>query len=476
LDEFLGKKLIFGVGGDYGSLLTPSYTCLSEKEAIELQDDLLHLWTLYKTLNRLYLDSLSGRAPDWIRQYTEQGLPQLKIDAHRITAAAGLEPRLCRVDYVSLGRDRKIAEIQWKSGGLGLFFGIQDVYSRVIPPETGTRVLGHLATHFSKVVADSAKRAEPTAANAVVYVWFKSEHYLQGLLKAQGVRYFPVQRDELFFRVLERDDGYFISDGGRLFRLDFLYGRESGHVFRQGVVRLALAAIAGKIWVESPLNFMYRQKWGLVLPFLREFKGLFDERLRRILIPGALLSGQPLDLSPLTAYLDHPERDRLLKIRKVAQIADLPASFRQALVLKCGAGRGGLHSHGKGVFRIGGSRASARKVLDLIEQRITELGEPWIVQQYADQTYAIPVSLPRSPARTTVIQAHARFMVYGGTVGESAPVVMGGLGNYGAHWKVSGRSPGVGKGGAILGTAFNDLRSAVQGSSPPRPQTAADLS
>jgi hypothetical protein len=50
-------------------------------------------------------------------------------------------------------------------------------------------------------------------------------------------------------------------------------------------------------------------------------------------------------------------------------------------------------------------------------------------------------------------------MVFGARFnGQDQPTIMGGLGNYGAHWKVSGRSPGIDDRGNLLGTGFNDMR------------------
>jgi hypothetical protein len=257
---------------------------------------------------------------------------------------------------------------------------------------------------------------------------------------------------------LERNGRYFVSEGARLRRVDFLYGREFGEVFRSGVKRLAGAVLDGKVWVETPLNYAYRQKWGLALPFMDEFRSLFDDRLRQIVIPTALLTVADADLSPIVPHMDNPDRDRLLGVTRPLDLAELPTALRRSLVVKCGAGRGDYYSHGRGVFRIGGSRASARKVLEFVTDRTVLHEEPWLVQPYAAETYRLQLSFPEAVEDLRTVDAHARFMVFGAKFGRGDPVTMGGLGNYGAHWKVSGKTPAVAPDGAITGTAFNDLR------------------
>jgi hypothetical protein len=38
-----------------------------------------------------------------------------------------------------------------------------------------------------------------------------------------------------------------------------------------------------------------------------------------------------------------------------------------------------------------------------------------------------------------MIEAHARFMIFGGKIDGKAPMILGGNGNYGRYWKVCGR-------------------------------------
>jgi len=454
--RFEANNLVYGIGTRYASLVTPTSTVLTSQEAREISIDLAQAWALYRTWNELYLSALRGEGPDWIRELTEHGLPPGKIAAHRMIAEARLEPRMCRLDYTALSTRRKIAEVQWKSGGLGLFFGLQDVYERLVgdladsvPP------LGTLPEQFARVAAVGD---DSVAVNAVATDWFKSEHYLAQLLRDYDIQYVPLRRDDCDRRILDWNDRYYVSEGPRLRRIDFLYGREFGEIFRSGSQRLARAVLDGRVWVETPLNFAYRQKWGLALPFMNEFSGLFDDRLREVLIPTALLKATDTDLSPIVSYVENRDRERLIRVKQPEDLDDLPTALRKSLVIKCGAGRGDFHSHGKGVFRIGGSKGSARKVLEFVTGRMVFHGEPWIVQTYVSETHRLLVSLPDAVEDLRTVDAHARFMVFGAKTDNGPPTVMGGLGNYGPHWKVSGKTPATTPDGTVTGTAFNDLR------------------
>ncbi|VVB68420.1 Uncharacterised protein [Candidatus Norongarragalina meridionalis] len=457
---FVENNLIYGMGTEYNSLLTPSSTLLEVAEVNEISNDLKELWKLYSTWNTLYLKSVAGEAPPWIREYSEYGMAPEEIEASRLCSAGGLEPRLCRVDYVCLGSKRSIAEIQWKTGGPGLFFGISDAYSKAIPSDAKNEYLGMPTESFYNVIVQAGNNNQTVAVNLVRDVWLNGEAYLERAYRDRGLTYIPIERRESHRRIIERNNVYFaIDDKNKSHEIDFINGQGFTQFLpKKRLIGLAQATLEGKIWIETPLNYIYRQKWGLSLPFVKEYRALFSDRLRDIIIPTALLSDSHLDLSLISANLEHPLRDELLDVQSIARLADLPTSLRKALVLKCGAGTGEFYSDGKGVFRLSGSRSSALRILEFIEGRIKIRGEPWIIQPFIDSTHSIPVSLPWALNNTKPIEAHARIMIFGGRLGTKDPEIIGGLGNYGRHWKVSGRSPGVDEQGNICGTAFNDIR------------------
>ncbi|MEK7597065.1 MAG: hypothetical protein AAB441_00280 [Patescibacteria group bacterium] len=457
--KFIKEKLIYGNGNNYNSLITPSSTCLNSQEVQETSEDLYVLWKLYNTFTNIYLESLKGKAPNWIKKFTEYGMSKEEVLAHRMVCLAGLEPVSCRVDYVSLGNERKIAEVQWKSGGPGLFFGIQDVYSHEIPFDSHTKELGNMVEQFYQLILHSTGKKQPVAVNAVRDVWFNGEQYLQNAYSKRSLFYIPLDREKVAERITEKNGIFFVTDshGSRL-QIDFFNGQGFTKFFKKEKLDiLAKASINGKLWIETPLNYIYRQKWQLALPFSEKYKNLFSKKVRDIIIPTVLVSGKNINLKPLIIYMPNVA-DRFLSIKTIDQIIELPISLREKLILKCGAGTGQYYSDSKGVFRLGGSRSFVKKIIDFVMKRVVKLREPWIIQVYVDSKYEIPLSLPDHLNEQSIVNAHARFMVYGGRFGKRKPVIIGGLGNFGKHWKVTGKAPKKDEFGNLLGTTFNDMR------------------
>jgi hypothetical protein len=449
------RDLIFGIGSECSSLITPSSVLLDRCEFQDLESDLEPIWEFYRVWTDLYLKSLAGAEPDWIREFCEHGLSKRKVRVQKIIAEAGLEPKFARLDYVSLGANRKIVEVQWKSGGIGLFSGIIRALRDVYPCREDAVPCGDLIENFIQLIKTSSDGLAPVAVNILVYRWLKSEHFLKQSAEAAGVSYFPITTDLASKYVFERGADFVISEGRALHPVSFFYGRYFGALFKEGLFRLAGGSTRGAPWVETPLNYIYQQKWGLALPFMPEFRGLFPSRLREVLAPTILLNRMPLDLSVMFEPLGI-STEYARSMTELQSLADLPGSLRSKLVLKCGAGTGELHSHGKGVLRISGSRANALKTLDLVAGRMFKEKEPWILQPYLSEKISVQMAMPCGNDLQTV-NAHARYMIFAVRL-NNPPKIAGGLANFGAHWKVSGKAPVVGGAGTLGGTAFTDIR------------------
>ncbi|MFQ3681831.1 hypothetical protein [Roseiflexus sp.] len=452
--------LIYGAGESYTSLITPSSCLLDHPTTAAIAEDLVSLQRFYRIWNDLYRASLAGDEPRWIAGLCEYGLRPEEIQAQRLTLAAGLEPRLCRVDYIAFSPRRVIAEVQWKSGGLGLFFGIHNVCAAVAPvvgacPGDPVQALRSLVREFGA--------GEPVAVSPVRAVWLRGERRLQQTLERQGVRYIVFDRRDSARRIFERNSAFVVSEGGKLLPIDFLYGHESLPMLAsQTVVRLARAAADHRIWVETPLNYVYRQKWGMALPFMPDYAHLFDDQLRALFGAVVLLRGGEVDLSPLAGDVPATVGQQLCSVRTIDDIARLSTAARRFLVLKCGAGSGAYYSHGRGVLRVNGSHRAAQKTLDFVKERLAQ-GEPWIVQRYVHTVYSIDICPPWATHDVQPVDAHARFMVYATFDTNGSPRVIGGLGNFSSHWKVSGRLAGYDERGRLTGAAFNDMRFSVNG-------------
>ncbi|GIV82875.1 MAG: hypothetical protein KatS3mg051_2229 [Anaerolineae bacterium] len=449
------NRLIYGSGDTYASLITPSSCVIDSTTTTALTGDLMLLWQFYHIWNNLYRASLAGEAPRWIARLCEYGLRPEEIQAQRITLAAGLTPRFCRVDYVAIGPQRVIAEVQWKSGGLGLFSGIHDVHTAIVPATAGRP--GNLAGSFREMIRQCSGD-DPVAVNPVRSVWYRGEHYLRRTCDRQGMRYIVFDRREGAQRIIERSSRFMVAEKGELLRIDFLYAQELLPVIAPTmIVRLAQAAANDRLWIETPLNYVYRQKWGMALPFMPDYAHLFDDRLRALFGAVALIRGEKVDLRALADDVPHAIGQQLRAVRTIDNLAGLSTAARRLLVLKCGSGSGAYYSQGRGVLRLNGSRSAAQKTLAFVKERLAQ-GEPWIVQRYVDATYPVDVCLPWETHTLRPIDAHARFMVYATFDEHGTPMIIGGLGNFSREWKVSGKSARLDEQGRITGAAFNEMR------------------
>ncbi|MEF3275082.1 MAG: hypothetical protein K6356_11915 [Chloroflexus sp.] len=450
------SRLIYGFGDTYSSLITPSSCVLDQATATAICADLVALRQFYRVWTDLYRAALAGDEPRWIADLCEYGLQPEEIQAQRITLAAGLEPRFCRVDYIAFGPQRVIAEVQWKSGGLGLFFGIHDVHATIVPI-AGAHP-GDVVGGFCALVQACSQDREPIAVNPVRTVWLQGEGHLRRLLEQHGIRYLVFDRRDGARSIFERNGTFVIADRGRLLPITFLYAQELlSALAPRTIVRLAQAAADNRLWVETPLNYVYRQKWGMALPFIPSYAHRFTDQIRALLGTVALLRLENIDLSPLAANAPAPIAQQLETVKTIDDIANLSTAARRWLVLKCGAGSGVYYSQGRGVLRINGSRRAAQKTLDFVKQRLAQ-GEPWIVQRYVDVVYPVTICPPWAPCTFHTVQAHARFMVYATFDTDGSPRLIGGLGNFSRHWKVSGRSAYYDERGQLSGAAFNDIR------------------
>ncbi|MGB9751496.1 MAG: hypothetical protein C0183_03995 [Roseiflexus castenholzii] len=449
------NRLIYGSGDTYASLITPSSCVIDSATTTALAGDLMLLWQFYHIWNNLYRASLAGEAPRWIARLCEYGLRPEEIQAQHITLAAGLTPRFCRVDYVAIGPQRVIAEVQWKSGGLGLFSGIHDVHAAIVPATAGRP--GNLAGSFREMIRQCSGD-DPVAVNPVRSVWYRGEHYLRRTCDRQGMRYIVFDRREGAQRIIERGGSFAAVEKGGLLRIDFLYAQELLPVIAPTmIVRLAQAAANDRLWIETPLNYVYRQKWGMALPFIPDYAHWFDDRLRALFGAVALLHNDRIDLSALADSVPEDIGQQLRAVQTGNDLADLSTAARRLLVLKCGSGSGAYYSQGRGVLRLNGSRSAARKTLAFVKERLAQ-GEPWIVQRYVDATYPVDVCLPWETHTLHPIDAHARFMVYATFDEHGTPMIIGGLGNFSREWKVSGKSAHLDEQGRITGAAFNEMR------------------
>lgn len=453
---------VYGHGSEYSSLLSNSVLSLSGRELETIRQDLDGFARLYRFASSLYLSSLNDPQLNWIQRAVEAELRPAEVSVTRRLAGAHCEPRMVRADYVDVGTGRRdVAEIQWKSGGPGFFFGHQLGFADCIPLDHGEEVIGNLAASYLHKLTETADSIGPgVIANEVRPEWLRGEHILERMANSDSVSYRPVSRDEIASDVRVEGTRLMLKATGGWEPIATLRGRGfTDRLPDPDLMWMADAVIAERLWVESPPNFLYRQKWPLVIPYMPELCPSDLRLLRHTVPPTSMVGPHHFDLSAIADHPDWQGGRRLSAIRSLAELADLPTSIRGMLVLKCAAGSGDFHSGGRGVFRLNGTGRQAKDILGLIARRQKDLDEPWIAQLYAGRSW--PASLAHRQHLEQLMQTECRLrlMVFGQTDQSNHDwIVTGAVGNLGPHWKVSGSSANIAVTGRLIGSAFTDVR------------------
>ncbi len=461
-DKILEEGLLFGRTESFPSLVTPSTTNITQKERDDLIEDFGVAWQLYRTANELYLQSLAGEIGPQIKNIAEFGLLPQEVQIQRTIAQTRVEPWSSRIDYISLGDGRKLAEVEWDSDGPGLMLGTQVALSEVIPFPPGVESLGNSVDNFRKMIVNG-REGQVVAVNDIGIAFANGEEYMARKYAGTNLTYVPMLRDRFSDHVFRENGDIFIKTGGRTLKVDFFYlflnpfslGAPEGD--RELYPHLIRNFLEEKLWIEIPPNWIYRAKWALALPFMKEYAHLFPERLRQIMPPTALL-GRGLNLSHLADYftgLSGRDIQFLSGLTSIDDIMKLGKSLRNSLVIKCASSKGSLHTNSRGVYRPYGGK-SLGQLIEFIGQRLAT-GEPWVMQQFISSKYEIPVYLPDQLDTPHVIDAHARFVIFAGR-NATGIYPIGGIGNYGRDWKISGKEPSVDSFGEVHGTAMTDIR------------------
>ncbi|GJL56279.1 MAG: hypothetical protein NPIRA02_34110 [Nitrospirales bacterium] len=166
-----------------------------------------HLLTFYRTLNRLYLESVKGQQPAWIHQYFDQGKPEALLAYARMNRFKNLLPDVIRPDLIPTDTGMIMTELDSVPGGMGLTGSLALTYG-----ELGEHIIGGadgLSQGFASILRSRAKDPSPTVA---IVVSDESDSYrtemqwLTAQLKGQGLPVACVHPQDLRFR----DDGLFL--------------------------------------------------------------------------------------------------------------------------------------------------------------------------------------------------------------------------------------------------------------------------
>lgn len=96
-----------------------------------------HLLAFYRAINKLYLDSVRGHAPEWVHRYLDQGKPESLIAFARMNRFRDLLPDVIRPDIIPTDTGMVITELDSVPGGIGLTGSLSAAYARFGEPLVG---------------------------------------------------------------------------------------------------------------------------------------------------------------------------------------------------------------------------------------------------------------------------------------------------------------------------------------------------
>lgn len=180
-----------------------------------------HLLAFYEAANRLYLQSVRGNAPDWIRDYLERGKSETVLDYQKMRRFRPDLPVIIRPDVIPTDDGLVVSELDSVPGGFGLLAALSRQYAAL-----GYELAGGadgIIDGFWEAVSSLAQDApDPLVA---VTVSDESDAYrgemqwLAERLRESGRRAVTVHPRELMFQ----EDGLYVAHQGATARIDVLY-------------------------------------------------------------------------------------------------------------------------------------------------------------------------------------------------------------------------------------------------------------
>lgn len=442
---------------EYSCLLTDNSVIISEDAKEHINSDALQIWDWLKATYKIYNDCMDSKSES-VQDALEWGLSDLAIRFQRESSKRFDMPRLGRLDSVVLEPCQKIAEIQWKGGGEGFISEIQDVFNS-FSCNSDTYLLNNLCDGLGSVFSGCDCFSDTVnVLNTGRQIWMKTENGLKEKLKEYNVNLISLPPIEAGERLCIKEDRVCLYIDGRYCRLNYIYlDRLSEVVSEELFIKIVDAYWNGQVVLDPPPSYLFNQKVSLALPFCDEYKDLFHEQLRKILIPSALIAKGKINLSALIPYIDHKNRDLLSEVNRIEDLCRLPAKLRENLIIKCASSNKYNCHGGHAVWRLWGSKSVVEKNIGNIAQAINSTNEPWIIQPYVSETEKIPFAHPDELSTSQIMKAHARYGIYYGVV-DGRPGIIGSIATLSPFWKVAGKTASYDSNGRLFGSAFTDIR------------------
>ncbi len=120
-----------GTAGADAWRIAPHPYPLSKADAAFFEALGQHLLAFYRSLNRLYGESIRGSQPPWVAAYLDQGKPESLISYARMKRLREHVPGVIRPDIIPTDEGMIITELDSVPGGMGLTGGLARAYAQV---------------------------------------------------------------------------------------------------------------------------------------------------------------------------------------------------------------------------------------------------------------------------------------------------------------------------------------------------------
>ncbi len=268
---------------------SPAPFPLEPKLAAELDSLGRVLLQFYRAINLLYRKSVTGKMPEWIARWLDQGKPAELIALQRSNTFKNDVPRVIRPDLLITHDGFSVTELDSVPGGIGLTAWLNQTYAG----------LGHSVIGGANGMTQGFAGIFGSAANAHIIVSAEADTYrpeMTWLAKQMGAERFKVQNADF--------TGF--ADGDAVYRFFELF--DLANVPNSATI-LKLAD-EGRIRLTPPPKPMFEEKMLFALLWNRhladfwrqELGGGFFDRLKR-LTPYTWL----VDPTPLPAHAALPE-------------------------------------------------------------------------------------------------------------------------------------------------------------------------
>jgi hypothetical protein len=208
-----------GTGNDFWRIGSEPFW-IDEEEMAFLEELGGHLLSFYRSLNRLYFDSLKGRAPAWVAGYLDQGKPESVLHYSRMNRFKQALPGVIRPDLLLTETGMIASELDSVPGGIGLTGCLGEAYAA-----EGFSVVGEsrgIVAAFAEMIRDQSGRSDPHLA---IVVSEESRDYraemawLSRALERLPLRSHLLSPQEVFFT----EEGLLVRTGQKEEPIDVLY-------------------------------------------------------------------------------------------------------------------------------------------------------------------------------------------------------------------------------------------------------------